>query len=46
MFLLQVSPPTSIIIDTLVIGKLSVSFIILAGVCWSVKHLIRLISRS
>lgn len=46
MILLQVSPPTSIIVDTFVIAKLSASFIVLAGVVWGVKHLVRVISRS
>lgn len=46
MFLLQVSAPTSITIDTYVIAKLTVSFLVLSAILWGVKHLVRLISRS
>lgn len=45
-YILQVSPPTTITVDTLVIAKVSAAFIGLSGVCWGVKHLIRLLQRS
>lgn len=44
--LLQVTLPSYIEVDTWVIAKLSLSFILLAGVCWGVRHLIRVLSRS
>lgn len=45
-FLLQVTAPTSITVDTFVIGKLAVAFIGLAGVCWGIRKLLDLINRS
>lgn len=45
-YLLQVTAPTSITVDTFVIGKLAVAFIGLAGICWGIRKLLDLINRS
>lgn len=46
MFLIQVLPPTSILIDTFTVVKVSVAFILLGGVLWVVRKLIKTVNRS
>lgn len=46
MFIMQVTAPTSIEIDSSIVFAYLGSFLVLAGVLWGVRHLIRLITRS
>jgi len=46
MFLMEVTAPTSIEVDVSIIYGYFGAFLVLAGVVWGVRHLIKLITRS
>lgn len=46
MFLLLIDPPVAIFIDTFAIVKVTVAFVVLGGVMWVVRKMIKTVNRS